>query len=71
MSLEEIEARIGSVVSADTISLLKSSVWKERLEGVNFETTIEVVLLNSSSLFLFLVIACSYMTFLTINPRFL
>ncbi|CAA7389138.1 unnamed protein product [Spirodela intermedia] len=34
MSLEEIEARIGSVVSADTISLLKSSVWKERLEAI-------------------------------------
>jgi cytoskeleton-associated protein 5 len=33
MSLEEIEERLRSVVKAETISQLKSSVWKERLEG--------------------------------------
>jgi cytoskeleton-associated protein 5 len=33
MSLEEIEERLGSVVKAETISQLKSTVWKERLEG--------------------------------------
>lgn len=33
MSLEEIEGKIGSLVKADTISQLKSGVWKERLEG--------------------------------------
>ena len=33
MSLEEIEERISSVVKAETISQLKSTVWKERLEG--------------------------------------
>lgn len=33
MSLEEIESRIGSLIQSDTIALLKSAVWKERLEG--------------------------------------
>jgi cytoskeleton-associated protein 5 len=33
MGLEEIESRIGSVIQSDTIALLKSAVWKERLEG--------------------------------------
>ncbi|CAL5346001.1 unnamed protein product [Camellia sinensis] len=32
MSLEEIESRIGSLINADSISQLKSAVWKERLE---------------------------------------
>jgi len=34
MSLEEIETRLGSLIQADTISQLKSAVWKERLEGM-------------------------------------
>ncbi|XP_066313403.1 protein MOR1-like isoform X2 [Miscanthus floridulus] len=34
MSLEEIEERLRSVVKAETISQLKSSVWKERLEAI-------------------------------------
>lgn len=33
MSLEEIEGKLGSLLKADTISQLKSGVWKERLEG--------------------------------------
>jgi len=33
MGLEEIENRIGSLIQSDTIALLKSAVWKERLEG--------------------------------------
>jgi cytoskeleton-associated protein 5 len=33
MSLEEIEERLSSSVKAETISQLKSTVWKERLEG--------------------------------------
>jgi cytoskeleton-associated protein 5 len=33
MSLEEIEERLNSVVKTETISQLKSTVWKERLEG--------------------------------------
>jgi len=33
MGLEEIESRIGSLLQSDTITLLKSAVWKERLEG--------------------------------------
>lgn len=33
MSLEEIEGRLGSLIKAETISQLKSGVWKERLEG--------------------------------------
>ncbi|XP_025815164.1 protein MOR1 isoform X4 [Panicum hallii] len=34
MSLEEIEERISSIVKAETISQLKSTVWKERLEAI-------------------------------------
>lgn len=34
MGLEEIESKLGSLVQADTISQLKSAVWKERLEGL-------------------------------------
>nr|DAD22961.1 TPA_asm: hypothetical protein HUJ06_024424 [Nelumbo nucifera] len=34
MSLEEIESRLGSLIQADTISQLKSGVWKERLEAI-------------------------------------
>ncbi|XP_058078323.1 protein MOR1 isoform X2 [Magnolia sinica] len=34
MSLEEIEGRLGSLLQADTISQLKSGVWKERLEAI-------------------------------------
>ncbi|KAF5193151.1 Mor1 [Thalictrum thalictroides] len=34
MSLEEIESRLGSLLKEDTISQLKSSVWKERLEAI-------------------------------------
>ncbi|XP_018439477.1 protein MOR1 isoform X1 [Raphanus sativus] len=33
MGLEEIENRLGSLVKTETISQLKSSVWKERLEA--------------------------------------
>ncbi|TKY51634.1 MOR1 protein [Spatholobus suberectus] len=35
MSLEEIESRIGSLIQSDTITLLKSAVWKERLEAIS------------------------------------
>uniref|UniRef100_A0A1D1XIA6 Protein MOR1 n=1 Tax=Anthurium amnicola TaxID=1678845 RepID=A0A1D1XIA6_9ARAE len=42
MSLEEIEERIGSLVPADTISQLKSGVWKERLEAIgNLKQSVE------------------------------
>ncbi|WOL15918.1 protein MOR1-like isoform X1 [Canna indica] len=34
MSLEEIEGRLGSLIKAETISQLKSGVWKERLEAI-------------------------------------
>jgi|AraCvinosormetaG_1042628.scaffolds.fasta_scaffold00728_2 hypothetical protein len=34
MGLEEIENRLGSLVKPETVSQLKSSVWKERLEGL-------------------------------------
>ncbi|VFQ87615.1 unnamed protein product [Cuscuta campestris] len=33
MSLEQIESRIGSLIQPDTISMLKSAAWKERVEG--------------------------------------
>ncbi|KAJ6724153.1 CYTOSKELETON-ASSOCIATED PROTEIN 5 [Salix viminalis] len=35
MSLEEIETRLGSIIQADTVSQLKSAVWKERLEAIS------------------------------------
>ncbi|KAL1343695.1 protein MOR1 isoform X1 [Arachis hypogaea] len=35
MSLEEIETRVGSLVQSDTITQLKSAVWKERLEAIS------------------------------------
>lgn len=35
MTLEEIESRLGSFIQADTISQLKSAVWKERLEAIS------------------------------------
>ncbi|KAL0305776.1 UNVERIFIED_CONTAM: protein MOR1 [Sesamum radiatum] len=35
MSLEEIENRLGSLIQAETITQLKSAVWKERLEGIS------------------------------------
>ncbi|XP_050288115.1 protein MOR1 isoform X4 [Quercus robur] len=35
MSLEEIESRLGSILQADTVSQLKSTVWKERLEAIS------------------------------------
>ncbi|XP_061370641.1 protein MOR1-like isoform X2 [Gastrolobium bilobum] len=35
MSLEEIESRIGSLIQSDTITQLKSAVWKERLEAIS------------------------------------
>ncbi|KAJ8510590.1 hypothetical protein OPV22_001024 [Ensete ventricosum] len=34
MSMEEIEGKLGSLVKAETISQLKSGVWKERLEAI-------------------------------------
>ncbi|KAL7242510.1 hypothetical protein ACSBR1_014978 [Camellia fascicularis] len=34
MSLEEIESSIGSLINADSVSQLKSAVWKERLEAI-------------------------------------
>ncbi|KAF6168243.1 hypothetical protein GIB67_011628 [Kingdonia uniflora] len=38
MSLDEIESRLGSLLQANTISQLKSGVWKERLEDSMSET---------------------------------
>lgn len=35
MSLEEIESRLGSLIQADTVGQLKSTVWKERLEAIS------------------------------------
>ncbi|XP_028125682.1 protein MOR1-like isoform X2 [Camellia sinensis] len=42
MTLEEIESRLGSIVQADSVSKLKSAVWKERLEAiVSFKEQVE------------------------------
>ncbi|KAL0442796.1 UNVERIFIED_CONTAM: protein MOR1 [Sesamum latifolium] len=44
MSLEEIENRLGSLVQAETITQLKSAVWKERLEAiVSFKEQVEAL----------------------------
>ncbi|WCJ24432.1 ARM repeat superfamily protein [Euphorbia peplus] len=34
MGLEEIESKLGSLIQEETVSQLKSSVWKERLEAI-------------------------------------
>ncbi|KAA8519827.1 hypothetical protein F0562_014083 [Nyssa sinensis] len=42
MSLQEIESRLGSLIQANTLSQLKSAVWKERLEAiVSFKEQVE------------------------------
>ncbi|KAL1560195.1 Protein MICROTUBULE ORGANIZATION 1, variant 2 [Salvia divinorum] len=42
ISLEEIESRLGSLIQAETITQLKSAVWKERLEAiVSFKEQVE------------------------------
>ncbi|KAL0398629.1 UNVERIFIED_CONTAM: protein MOR1 [Sesamum radiatum] len=44
MSLEEIENRLGSLIQAETITQLKSAVWKERLEAiVSFKEQVEAL----------------------------
>ncbi|KAL3851295.1 hypothetical protein ACJIZ3_013177 [Penstemon smallii] len=44
MGLEEIENRLGSLIQSDTITQLKSSVWKERLEAiVSFKEQVEAL----------------------------
>ncbi|CAA0825263.1 Protein MOR1 [Striga hermonthica] len=44
MSLEEIETRLGSLIQSDTITQLKSAVWKERLEAiVSFKEQVEAL----------------------------
>nr|GMD09039.1 Protein MOR1 [Ipomoea batatas] len=44
MSLEEIESKLGSLIQVETISQLKSSAWKERLEAiVSFKEQVEVL----------------------------
>ncbi|XP_061996116.1 protein MOR1 [Rosa rugosa] len=44
MSLEEIESRLGSLIKVDTISQLKSTVWKERLEAISsFKQEVEAL----------------------------
>lgn len=35
MSLEEIESRLGTLIQEETVSQLKSTVWKERLEAIS------------------------------------
>ncbi|CAH9141710.1 unnamed protein product [Cuscuta epithymum] len=43
-SLEQIESKLGSLIQPDTISMLKSAVWKERLEAiVSFKEQVEAL----------------------------
>ncbi|KAJ7532598.1 hypothetical protein O6H91_13G011700 [Diphasiastrum complanatum] len=42
MSLEEIEARVGSLIQPDVLANLKSAIWKERLEAmISLKETVE------------------------------
>ncbi|KAM7525117.1 hypothetical protein LguiA_015019 [Lonicera macranthoides] len=44
MSLDEIESRLGSLIQGDTVSQLKSAVWKERLEAIaSFREQVEAI----------------------------
>ncbi|CAN4084015.1 unnamed protein product [Withania somnifera] len=44
MSLEDIESKLGSLIQVETISQLKSAVWKERLEAINsFKEQVEAL----------------------------
>ncbi|KAJ9565978.1 hypothetical protein OSB04_001944 [Centaurea solstitialis] len=44
MTLEEIESRLGSLIQEDTITQLKSTVWKERLEAItSFKEQVEAL----------------------------
>ncbi|KAJ8549599.1 hypothetical protein K7X08_033306 [Anisodus acutangulus] len=44
MSLEEIESKLGSLIQMETITQLKSAVWKERLEAINsFKEQVEAL----------------------------
>ncbi|KAK4347121.1 hypothetical protein RND71_033460 [Anisodus tanguticus] len=44
MSLEEVESKLGSLIQTETITQLKSAVWKERLEAINsFKEQVEAL----------------------------
>ncbi|XP_075090950.1 protein MOR1 isoform X1 [Nicotiana tabacum] len=44
MSLEEIEIKLGSLIQPETITQLKSAVWKERLEAISsFKEQVEAL----------------------------
>lgn len=44
MSLEDIESKLGSLIQTETITQLKSAVWKERLEAINsFKEQVEAL----------------------------
>lgn len=44
MSLEEIESKLGSLIQPETITQLKSAVWKERLEAISsFKEQVEAL----------------------------
>ncbi|GAA0148013.1 non-motor microtubule binding protein [Lithospermum erythrorhizon] len=60
MSLEEIESRLGSLIHADTISQLKSAVWKERLEAIcSFKEQVESVEKIDSSVEIVISLLCA------------
>ena len=54
MSLEEIEGKLSSLIKAETISQLKSGLWKERLEGL--------LLCSMNHLFYFLLLTLTIMS---------
>ncbi|KAK1368575.1 Microtubule organization protein [Heracleum sosnowskyi] len=60
MGLEEIESRLGSLIQAETISLLKSAVWKERLEAiVSLKEQVEAIQNIDSSVDILIRLLCA------------
>ncbi|KAM7500819.1 hypothetical protein LguiA_025233 [Lonicera macranthoides] len=60
MSLEEIESRLGSLIQTDTISQLKSAVWKERLEAISsFKEQVEAIQYLDQSVELLIRLLCA------------
>ncbi|XP_051126055.1 protein MOR1 [Andrographis paniculata] len=60
MSLEEIESRLGSLIQADTVTQLKSAVWKERLEAImSFKEQVEAITDLDSSVEILIRLLCA------------
>ncbi|OIT28615.1 protein mor1 [Nicotiana attenuata] len=60
MSLEEIESKLGSLIQPETITQLKSAVWKERLEAISsFKEQVEALKELDSSVEILVRLLCA------------